>query len=162
MHQTTISRLESPDYGKPTLTTRGMVQPQLKKTFRTEDGLDTGKPVFTLTRPAVPYKDGGTILCALHQDGPDRVEYDRLGLKVCSMDHIRSLQDLDMHMRHKHPIAFRILERERVQKEKDEDRAFQRTMMQQAFQGKAETPVRPRSPGRPRKGSVPETKAQEG
>ena len=148
------------DNGKPVLTTRAMVKTQLGKTFRTDDGVDTGRPVFTSTRPAVPYRDGGALLCPLHPIGTDRTYYASFGLPKCSMAHLRSLKDLDLHMRHKHPTAFRIIEREREQKEKNEEREWRRTVMMQALGLKAAAPQR-RQPSRRPKAAKPPSQPKE-
>lgn len=147
--------------GKPTPFTRGMVKTGLEKTFPMDDPVNPGGTVFMRAKPATPYVAPGGYLCPLHLKGDNRTEYDRLGLKVCSMDHLRSLKDVEMHMKHKHPIAYGIIEKEREITEKREEREFRHAMMEQAVTGQKAAPgQRRRRPGRPK--SAPEHGSKEG
>ena len=88
-----------------------------------------GSRVFTTIRPKELPKRG-IIKCLLHPDNPNRQHYNEIGLPVCMKSNITSPYELKRHMQRRHKTAWEALEEERIQKERDEDRALQRALIE--------------------------------
>lgn len=87
-----------------------------------------GTRAFTLAPPSTP-PARGTLKCLLHQDGPSRKEYDRIGFKVCPKQNLMTEFDVEGHMKARHKKEWATIEAARVRREREEDRAYQRQMM---------------------------------
>lgn len=70
----------------------------------------------------------GTLKCLLHKDSPDRKEYDRMGLRTCKKSNIINAFEVKQHMSKKHPKEWQAIEDARKDRERQEDRSFQRTL----------------------------------
>lgn len=78
----------------------------------------------------------GHMKCLLHKDTPDREEYDKMGFRTCKKSNIINAFEVKQHMLKKHPKEWQAIEDKRKDKERQEDRAFQRTLYE-AVGGKA-------------------------
>lgn len=115
--------------GDRSLTNRNMLPSQLKK--KREDG----SRVFT-TRP--PKAADGKVLqpkvgshrCFLHPSDPDRALYDSLGLPICLKANLRNDFQAKRHAENRHRGEWRTVEDVRQRTEKEQDRSFQRQMME--------------------------------
>lgn len=104
-----------------------------------------GKPVWTLNPAEAPPYKVGTLKCPLHHDHEDRAWIDSIGLDgvYCGVnnpegrdkENIPSQFQVVQHMRRKHPTAFATIEQAREKEEKEEERKWQRQMME-AMAGK--------------------------
>jgi hypothetical protein len=83
-----------------------------------------GKPMFS------KYPKGtyllGTHKCMLHPSNPRRAEFDRMGLPICTAEHLPSEDQAEQHLIHRHPSAWNTLERIRERSEREADRELQR------------------------------------
>ena len=110
--------------GDRSMTNRNMLQDQLKKTFP-----EDGARVFTTIKPAFE-PPRGTYKCLLHVDGPNRAHYDAIGLATCTKDDLASEYQVQRHMSTRHQMEWANISDEQDRAEKDEERVFQRTMME--------------------------------
>jgi len=92
-------------------------------------------PVFTTAKPKVLPKLG-EYKCLLHPDDPNRKHYDEIGLAICSKAHLNSPYQVRRHMMKKHKMEWDAIEQERIDKEKKEDREFQRKLMSRVTEEK--------------------------
>lgn len=84
-----------------------------------------GTYVFSLKKPSFePVR--GILKCFLHPDNPNRERYSKMGLPVCRKSNLTAPYMVEKHMRNRHPTAWAIIEKEKLDKEKAEDREFQR------------------------------------
>jgi hypothetical protein len=90
-----------------------------------------GRPVYTTRPPKEPPKRG-TYKCLLHPDGPNRKHYDDLGLPTCRKANLTSPFQVNRHMQKRHPVEWATIESERVSREKQEERDFQRGLVAMA------------------------------
>ena len=98
-----------------------------------------GTYVFTTKKPAFePAR--GILKCFLHPDNPERKRYDLIGLPVCRKSNLTAPYMVEKHMKNRHPTAWAIIEKEKLDKEKAEDREFQRGIINLA-KGKTEPPL---------------------
>ena len=95
--------------------------------------------IWTATDPKKRPKRG-THKCLLHQDDPNRAKYDEMGLSTCRKSSIKNEFEAKRHMSKKHPKEWEAIEDMRKEKERQEDRAFQRTLYE-AVGSKAEAPL---------------------
>ena len=111
--------------GDRSLCNRNMLRQHLRK--KRPDG----STVFTTVDPGFrPPK--GKLKCMLHKDSPDRELYDELGLPSCTKDNLKSKYQVIRHMQKRHKMEWETIEQMRKDKEKDEDRMFQRLLMEKA------------------------------
>lgn len=107
---------------EPSDVNRNLLEFQLRKLH------SDGTRAFTRKKPALaPVR--GFLLCLLHADRPERKEYDRIGFKTCIKANLMTPFDVESHMKARHKKEWAIIESNRLRKERDEDRAFQRQMM---------------------------------
>ena len=106
---------------------KNMLRTQLQKR------LPSGKYAFSLYPPKD--KDGniikpmmGIIKCLLHQDNPNRASYNQMGFGVCPKENLPSQHALIQHMEHRHSTEYKAIEKVRIDAEKAEERAFQKTL----------------------------------
>lgn len=92
-----------------------------------------GSPVFTTIRPDVLPKLG-EYKCMLHPDSPNRKHFDELGLATCPKAHLNSPYQVRRHMQKKHKDEWKAIEDERIDKERQEDREFQKQLMTKAIE----------------------------
>jgi hypothetical protein len=111
--------------GDRSLCNRNMLPSQLRK--KREDG----SFVFTTIKPKVTIKKG-TFKCLLHEDNPNRKHYDELGLPVCKKANLTSPFQVQRHMAKRHRVEWETIEEEKKERERQEDRDFQRSIMAQA------------------------------
>jgi hypothetical protein len=95
-----------------------------------------GKPAFTDRDPGFR-PEFGQFKCMLHSDSPDRERYDAMGLPHCRAGKLRSRYDVTRHMQHKHRDEWGIIEDERERAERQEDREWQRSILERAVPGEA-------------------------
>jgi len=128
--------------GEQITTTTNLLQGVLKKRFPMDHTTHPGERAFTTIDPGFRLAQG-TIKCLLHKDDPSRPTYDAMGLPVCTKRNITSAYQRGLHMEKKHPTAWRTIESERLRRERDEDRQFQRALMGNVSTLLPEAPVEP-------------------
>lgn len=116
-----VYRIET---GEPVPINKNMLLDKLKI-------MKDGKKVFTTVKPEGVTVRKGIIKCLLHPSHPDRERFNEMGLPVCRKSNIPSKYELTRHMEIKHKTAWKTLELERIEKEKEEDKRFQRDMLKQ-------------------------------
>ena len=110
-----------------------MLAMQLTKT------LEDGSRAFTTEKlPFEPAK--GSIKCMLHPDDPNRAHYDSLGFATCQKQYIPSPYQLQLHMSGRHRLENATIAEEAERAEKEEEREFQRMLLQAAANGVANPP----------------------
>ena len=82
----------------------------------------------------------GTHKCLLHEDNPNRKEYDKMGLRVCRKSNIINEYEVKQHMQKKHSKEWQAVEDMRKERERQEDRAFQRTLYEAVGRKEEEKP----------------------
>ena len=110
--------------GVPSKVNNNMIRSMLKK--KRADG----SPVFGIRQTVKPVV--GTFNCLLHQSDPNREHYDAIGLAVCPKGNLASIYQVRRHMLKKHKVEWDAIEQERTDKEKQEDRDFQRLLLSRA------------------------------
>lgn len=90
---------------------------------------EDGSRVFTTVRPKEP-PIRGSFLCPLHPKAPRRDEFDKVGLPKCRKANLMTEMDVQRHFKSCHPRAWQYSEQARVRDEKENDRDFQRRMME--------------------------------
>jgi len=120
------SRMWDTKTGVESLTNNNMLATQLKK-MRPD-----GTRVYTTTKPLVAPKRGD-YKCLLHIGDPNRKHYDDLGLAVCPKDNLNSPFQVRRHMEKRHKTEWAAIEQERTDREKKEDRDFQKQLMSRAL-----------------------------
>ena len=70
----------------------------------------------------------GTMKCLLHKDNLDRAKYDEMGLRTCKKSNIINLFEVKQHMLKKHSKEWQAIEDLRKERERQEDRSFQKTL----------------------------------
>ena len=127
--------------GDRSITNRNMLVNQLKKTRQRADaypGYPEGSFVFSTVKPKIE-RIQVTFTCLLHADRPERAHYDTMGLAVCRKANLPTQFQVLQHMQHRHRVEWATIELERTQREKVEEREFQRSLMSMA--GKPQTLV---------------------
>ena len=94
-----------------------------------------GSYIWTANNPHKP-PVGGHLKCLLHEDSPNRKEYDKMGFRVCKKNNIPNDHEVKQHMLKKHPREWDTIEDKRKEMERQEDRAVQRALFE-AVSGKA-------------------------
>lgn len=90
---------------------------------------ETRELVFTTVRPdEPPYR--GSHMCILHKDDPGRAHYNELGLAVCKKDNLRSPYEARRHAMKKHPAEWAVIEEERAARDREEERAFRKALLE--------------------------------
>ena len=87
-----------------------------------------GTPRFTTRKPDYEPKRG-TLKCLLHREDPNREHYAEIGFVTCPKSNITSPYQVTQHMRKRHPVEWATIEKERTDRERKEDREFQRNLM---------------------------------
>ena len=103
-----------------------------------------GKPAFTYIQPgaAVPGKYvTGQAKCWLHPEHERRAMFDQIGLQaiVCLSGHLASEFDATQHMQHRHRREYGVIKEHLDRIEREEERTFQREMLQQIKGGAVAT-----------------------
>ena len=111
--------------GEPSLCPRyeQLIKSKLKE--KRQDGL----PRWSLTDPGFR-PPVGDLNCRLHSSDPDREKWDGMGLPVCGKEGFFTDWDRERHMRMKHKDEFGRMEEMRMRAEREEERAFQRLLME--------------------------------
>jgi len=133
-----IAKMESAGYvyiydaktGDRSLCNRNML------TRKLQQKRPDGSFVFTTTKPKVSPKIG-TFKCMLHKGASNREHYDDLGLPVCPKDNLLSMFHVRRHMQKRHKVEWSAIEEERLDREKKEERDFQRQLISKATEEKA-------------------------
>jgi len=110
--------------GEPSKINRNMLAAKLKQTR------PDGKPVFSTKQLVKPIR--GIYKCLLHSDDPNRPEYNKMGLPVCRKANLTNPYEVRRHMQKRHKTAWEAIEEIRINKEKLEDREFQRSIVMMA------------------------------
>ncbi len=111
--------------GDRSITNNNMLLAQLKKTR------PDGSNVFATVKPKVlPHR--GTLECMLHKNNVNRDHYNFLGLPECPKSNLTNPLQVKRHMQKRHKVEWQTLEEERIAREKQEDRDFQRSVISQA------------------------------
>ena len=116
--------------GKSSVCNRNMLTATLGKTRK------DGSRVFTTIKPDFE-PQGGTFKCMLHADNENRELYDSLGLAVCTKDDLDSPYQVTVHMKGRHPQEAATIEDINATAQREEDREFQRVLIQAAARGAA-------------------------
>ena len=90
-----------------------------------------GTLVFGLEQTVTPKE--GQFKCLLHEDDSNRAHYNDIGLAVCPKGNLASPYQVRRHMEKRHKTEWGAIEAERIESEKQEDRDFQRTLMERAM-----------------------------
>jgi len=85
--------------------------------------------VFTTVDPKFAQKVG-KMKCLLHPDNDNRKHYDEMGLPVCNKSNLISAYHVNRHMQKKHKDEWSVISAEKAQKDKDEERDFQRGLLE--------------------------------
>lgn len=85
-----------------------------------------GTRVFTLTDPQIPQPHGQDLKCPLHPESPEHARLVSMGFKECRKQHIPHLDGLRRHIRKSHSRVWEVLEQEREERIRQEDRDLQR------------------------------------
>lgn len=109
--------------GEESIINRNMLPVQLRKI-----NPETGQRAFTVHPPKVkPWR--GTMKCLLNKDSENREHYDSLGLATCPKANLTSQFQVERHMATRHKQEWATITLEREQKERQEDREFQRRLL---------------------------------
>ena len=114
--------------GKQSVCNRNMLQSTLGKLRK------DGTRFFTTIKPDFE-PHGGTFKCTLHADNENRELYDSLGLAVCTKDDLDSPYQVTRHMSTRHPQEAETINDLDATAQREEDREFQRLLLQAAAQG---------------------------
>ena len=107
-----------------------MLQSQLSKK------LEDGRRAFTTVDPRIPHA-GGSVLCRLHADAPDRAEWAAMGFPTCRKANLRNELELDLHMRHRHKSEYGEINSRAERTIQEEDRLLNRSLLE-ALVGQAQ------------------------
>ena len=108
--------------GERSVTNNNMLRAQLRK--KRPDG----SRVFTTIKPSFE-PEKGQFKCLLHPKDPNRAHYDYLGLPVCHTAHIPSPFHVRQHMQKRHRVEWQVIEEERKEQERQDDKQFQREVL---------------------------------
>jgi len=114
--------------GKQSVCNRNMLTSTLGKLRK------DGSRFFTTIKPDFE-PQGGTFKCTLHADNENRELYDSLGLAVCTKDDLDSPYQVTRHMSTRHPQEAETINDLDATAQREEDREFQRLLLQAAAQG---------------------------
>jgi len=81
-----------------------------------------GSYVFSTRKPEGIVLMHGKLKCFLHDDEPNREQYNSMGLVHCTKSNLLTELDRERHMRYRHPRAYATLENERVREDREADR----------------------------------------
>ena len=81
-----------------------------------------GSYVFSTRKPEGIELMRGKLKCFLHDDEPNREQYNSMGLVHCAKSNLLTELDRERHMRYRHPRAYATLENERVREDREADR----------------------------------------
>ena len=124
--------------GDRSVINRNMLPQQLEKKR------PNGTYVFSTRKPEGVTLARGTLKCFLHEDDPNRENYDRMGFVRCTKSNFISELDRSRHMRTRHPRAHATLENERVREEREEER-LERRALTESIKAMAESNSRGKS-----------------
>ena len=116
--------------GKSSVCNRNMLTSTLGKLRK------DGTRFFTTIKPNFE-PHGGQHKCLLHESDENRAEYDELGLAVCTKDNLDSPYQVTRHMQTRHPQEAATIEDINATAQREEDREFQRVLIQAAARGAA-------------------------
>jgi hypothetical protein len=124
--------------GKSSVCNRNMLTSTLGKTRK------DGSRVFTTIKPNFE-PHGGEFKCMLHAEDENREHYNSLGLAVCPKDDLDSPYQVTRHMQTRHSQEWSTIEDINSTTQREEDREFQRLLLQAAAQGvSSPTPTLPK------------------
>ena len=95
-----------------------------------------GSRVFTTVKPNFEAR-GGQHKCLLYKDDENRDQYNELGLPECTKDNLDSPYQVTRHMQARHPQEWATIEDINATASREEDREFQRVLIQAAARGAA-------------------------
>jgi len=114
--------------GDPSKCNRNMLPIKLRQKWP-----GTDQPCFTVNDPGFRPPQGH-LKCMLHTDDPKRARYDTLGLPVCPKSNMPNPFAVRQHMTHKHRVEWQVIEQERLDKERDDDRKLRETLLKTTAQ----------------------------
>lgn len=89
-----------------------------------------GSAIFTTRRPKEkPVM--GQVKCLLHPDGPNRKQYDEMGMPVCDSGHLINQFELRRHMQNRHKTEWQTIQDEEARAEKQLDNEFKKLLLEQ-------------------------------
>ena len=115
---------------KSSVCNRNMLQTTLSKVRK------DGSRVFTTIKPDFEPR-GGQHKCMLHESDENREQYNELGLPVCTKVNLDSPYQVSRHMQTRHPQEWATIEDINATAMREEDREFQRILIQAAARGAA-------------------------
>ena len=116
--------------GKSSVCNRNMLASTLGKLRK------DGSRFFTTIKPNFEPR-GGQHKCLLHESDENRPQYDELGLAVCTKDNLDSPYQVTVHMQARHPQEAATIDDINATAQREEDREFQRILIQAAARGAA-------------------------
>lgn len=120
-------------YHMETGDARSIPATHLRKTL--EKRLPDGRRAFSIRPTVTPVK--GNIKCYLHPEHPDNPKLRAAGIiTTCMSGHFISVVDMEAQMAHKHSRDWAKIKELREQERRDEDREFQRSLMQAVVNGR--------------------------
>ncbi len=87
-----------------------------------------GSTLYTTIKPAVEVKRG-EMKCTLHETNPQRTRFNELGLPICRKANLTSPYMVMQHMMKRHPTAFKLLEEERIENERLDEKALRAELL---------------------------------
>lgn len=115
--------------GEPSIVDMNRLQGQLRKHHSNPDFPEwIGRPAFGFEQTVIPWR--GSFKCLLHKEGPDRTHYTEMGLSSCSKSTIPNQYEVIAHMQLKHRREWQLIEQERENIRREEDREWQRSLME--------------------------------
>lgn len=91
---------------------------------------EDGSLVFTRTDPKIPPDYGQDLFCPLNPAAPPDQRFTGRGFRHCRKKHIPHWDALQSHIQHSHKRAWAAMERARAEREREEDRALQRKVIE--------------------------------
>lgn len=130
-----VASLESAGYvyvydtqtAQRSVVNRNMLDTQLRK-LRPD-----GARFFTTVKPDFD-PPRGALKCVLHPDDPNRATYDAWGFAVCPKSNLQTEFYREQHARVRHRVEWENISSAQSRKERDEERTFQRQLMNLALQ----------------------------
>lgn len=95
---------------------------------------ETGRRIFSVQKPNIEPPKAETP-CWLNPNHPRFEEFRQMGMPVCKGSTLASEQDAEQHVKNKHRRAWELIQARDRQRKEDEDRAFQRTLLETLVKG---------------------------
>ena len=128
--------------GEPSLCNRNMLRQHLLKVR------PDGSHVFTVRKPDIEIKRG-KFKCLLHEDDPNREHYKDMGFQTCRKSNLNSIFQRDRHMAKRHKDEWAAIQAEKADIKAQEDRDFNRQLLQSVTGRQVIKPAKPRADALP-------------